>query len=343
MKKIITSIILLCTAIIDHAQDINFSQFYELPLLRNPALAGVFNGDVRIQSVYRSQWQSVTVPYKTGGISGELKLLNDWTIGLQTTYDVAGDSRLSRVQVLPVISKHINLNGDGGAYITAAFMGGIVTSQFDPTQLKWDDQFVNGQYSATNPTRQVLNHTGKNYMDLSAGVSLLSPFGDNNSFYIGAGLFHFNRPEVGFQVATDSISKLNQKWALNAGMTVSTTDFSRVSLYADFFSQSDHFMKGGHQQFMAGAFYTYDISQYDEDLDDKTALSFGGLYRWNDAFVPVLRLDHHHFSVGLSYDVNVSKLKTASQARGGFELTLNYKSFISSRAVSAYRMSCPGF
>ena len=28
-------------------QDINFSQFYELPLLRNPALAGILNGNVR--------------------------------------------------------------------------------------------------------------------------------------------------------------------------------------------------------------------------------------------------------------------------------------------------------
>jgi len=44
------------------AQDIHFSQFFETPLLRNPALAGIFTGDVRIQAVYRTQWASVTVP-----------------------------------------------------------------------------------------------------------------------------------------------------------------------------------------------------------------------------------------------------------------------------------------
>ena len=54
------------------AQDLNFSQFYELPLLRNPALAGIFIGDIRIQSVYRNQWQSVTVPYRTSGLSAEV-------------------------------------------------------------------------------------------------------------------------------------------------------------------------------------------------------------------------------------------------------------------------------
>ena len=30
------------------AQDIHFSQFFETPLLRNPALAGIFSGDVRL-------------------------------------------------------------------------------------------------------------------------------------------------------------------------------------------------------------------------------------------------------------------------------------------------------
>ncbi len=39
-------------------QDINFSQFYELPLLRNPALAGIFNGNVRFTAAYRNQWES---------------------------------------------------------------------------------------------------------------------------------------------------------------------------------------------------------------------------------------------------------------------------------------------
>ena len=50
------------------AQDIHFSQFSETPLLRNPALAGIFSGDLRIQAVYRNQWNSVTVPYQTSSI-----------------------------------------------------------------------------------------------------------------------------------------------------------------------------------------------------------------------------------------------------------------------------------
>ncbi|MEO6357893.1 MAG: type IX secretion system membrane protein PorP/SprF, partial [Ferruginibacter sp.] len=54
-------------------QDIHFSQFFETPLLRNPALGGLFSGDIRLQSVYRTQWQSVTVPYQTVSLNGEYK------------------------------------------------------------------------------------------------------------------------------------------------------------------------------------------------------------------------------------------------------------------------------
>ena len=48
-------------------QDINFSQFYELPLLRNPALAGIFNGNVRFTGAYRNQWESVTATLSNHG------------------------------------------------------------------------------------------------------------------------------------------------------------------------------------------------------------------------------------------------------------------------------------
>jgi hypothetical protein len=54
-----------------YGQDIHFSQFFETPLLRNPSLAGIFTGDIRLQMVYRDQWGSVTDGYRTGSLNGE--------------------------------------------------------------------------------------------------------------------------------------------------------------------------------------------------------------------------------------------------------------------------------
>ena len=43
-----------------------------------------------------------------------------------------------------------------------------------------------------------------------------------------------------------------------------------------------------------------------------------------DAIIPQVYFDFHHFSVGLSYDINMSRLNQASYDRGGFELSLRF-------------------
>ncbi len=331
------------------AQDLNFSQFYELPLLRNPALAGMFIGDIRIQSVYRNQWQSVTVPFRTSGLSAEVNFpMNDYghylTVGTQILHDVAGDSKLTRTHILPVLTYHAPLNGEE-FYLSASLMGGMVNSSFDPTGLKWDDQFVNGQYNPNITTRQVITQTGKNYVDIGGGLALSGPITPAVNAYAGIGLFHANNPTIAFN--TQNI-KLGMKWAFNGGMTIQTSDWDRMTFYADYFIQKagnpgDTLISkvGGQRNFMIGGFYTTDLQQY--DTDDKVSLSLGAVYRWADAVVPVVRLDMKKFAVGLSYDVNTSQLTKASGARGGFEFTLAYKNAFTSRRISQYRLNCVGF
>ena len=73
-KKILGLFAMFLWAFSGIAQDQNFSQFYELPLMRNPALGGIFDCNLRVKSVFRKQWQSVTVPYQTAAVSMEMKL-----------------------------------------------------------------------------------------------------------------------------------------------------------------------------------------------------------------------------------------------------------------------------
>src|ERR1041384_3691574 len=85
----------LCAARKASAQDIHFSQFFEAPLWRNPSLAGIFSGDIRVQGVYRDQWNSVTDAYRTGSLNAEYKMAigkgEDFlTTGIEILYDRAG-------------------------------------------------------------------------------------------------------------------------------------------------------------------------------------------------------------------------------------------------------------
>lgn len=323
-----------------NSQDINFSQFYELPLLRNPALAGIFNGDIRATSAFRSQWQSVTVPYRTIGLGLEYKKplgrnSNDFiTIGFQGTNDIAGDSRLRRTQLFPVINYHKSLDSEKDTYLSAGIMGGAVMQRFDPSKLSFDDQFVNGSYSSTNPTKQVFTNTGFTYWDAAVGLNFSSIAGQNTRYYVGVGLFHFTKPKVAFQKQYDIV--LNPKWVVNAGLSVPTSDVNKLIVYGDYF------MQGGSRQIQGGLLFSHDLTP---DLENqKIAISGGAFYRWNDAFMPVIKLDYYQFGVGITYDVNISKLKSASQYRGAYEITLSYKAFRNGNEnSSANKVRCPAF
>ena len=97
-----------------YSQDIHFSQFFETPLLRNPALAGIFKGDLRVQGVYRTQWGSVTVPYQTGSVNAEYKLpissTNDFlSVGGEVLYVNATVPALSYNTSPPTLKKSLVL------------------------------------------------------------------------------------------------------------------------------------------------------------------------------------------------------------------------------------------
>ena len=191
------------------AQDINFSQFYDLPILRNPALAGIFDGDIRVSAGFRNQWQSVTTPYQTIALGVEVKrpmFINNGdfvTFGIQMTNDMAGDSKLSRTQAFPVMNYHKSLNADKSTFLSASFMAGPVMQKFDPTQLHFDDQFMAGSFTATNPTRQTFNNTKLTYWDPAVGICFSSQRGENTNFYIATGVFHFTKPKVSLQTQND--------------------------------------------------------------------------------------------------------------------------------------------
>ena len=131
------------------AQDIHFSQFYETPLYRNPALAGIVTGDVRIQTVMRSQWNSVANAYKTGSLNAEYKTPvgngDDYaTLGLQLFYDKAGTTNLTSTQVLPALNYHKSISSERNAYLSLGFMGGVSQRRFDRSKITTNSQYEDG-------------------------------------------------------------------------------------------------------------------------------------------------------------------------------------------------------
>jgi len=328
------------------AQDVGFSQFYDQPLLRNPALAGIFEGDVRVTASYRNQWQSVTIPYRTFALSSEVKFTpgfmsdDNLTIGLQLMRDVAGTSEFSTTQILPAVNYSFPLSREHNSYLSVAFMGGLMQQRFDPSKLVMNDQFVagsNGAFSILPSSRQVFNNTSVNYFDFSTGISYNGVIKEQTDYFAGIGLFHLKRPQVGFY--DGHTITLNRKLALNAGLSTPTGEKDRFIIYADYFKQfGERFAPVGISSMQAGVMLSHDFFG-----DEQQIITGGVLYRMNDAVIPVIQLQLFNFMVGMSYDVNIDKLATASKYRGGLELVLSYRGFLNTRQSDRRQTLCPNF
>ena len=332
--KIVIACILLTHADCGFSQDIHFSQFFEAPLLRNPSLAGIYTGDLRIQAVYRDQWNSVTNAYKTGSLNGEYKMPigkgDDFmTIGMQILFDRAGTIGWTSIHALPAINYHKSLSTDHNSYLSLGFMGGIVQRSFDVSKIT-----TNSQYDGTG-IGENLGNTQYTYLDGSVGMSYNSSLGDNsdNNFFIGAAYHHFNRPNNSFY--RDPNIELQPKWVFSGGLRFNAGDYAFITL------QADHSRQGAFSETIGGATYGLKIGPNPDQPD--YVLHAGSYLRWNDAFVPVVKLDYLPFSFALSYDVNISKLKPSSYGRGGFEFSLSYIGFLNRERSTLNSTLCPRF
>jgi type IX secretion system PorP/SprF family membrane protein len=305
----------LCLSLFSFSQDIHFSQFFETPLLRNPSLTGIYSGDIRVQGVYRNQWSSVTNAYQTASVNGEYKTPvgkgNDFaTIGLEIFYDKAGTIGWTSTHILPALNYHKSLSNDKNRYLSLGFMGGPVQRRFDRSKMTTNSTYDGLGDGETFPQAQYT------YLDGSVGMSYNSSMNDNphNNFFIGAAYHHFNRPNNSFY--RNATIELHPKLVFSAGAKFSVTDYSTLTL------QADHSIQGGFKETVAGALYGLQIGDYP---DQPQYAIYGGIFfRWNDAMIPVIKLDYSPYSVALSYDANISKLKPSSYGRGGFELSISY-------------------
>lgn len=316
------------------AQDIHFSQFFEAPLLRNPSLAGIFTGDVRVQAVYRDQWNSVTTAYKTASVNGEYKLpvgvSDDFlTLGLQMLYDRAGTVSWVSAHLLPALNYHKSLGTEKNRYLSLGFMGGPVQRRLDISKMTTNSQYDGAGLGENLPSPQYT------YFDASVGMSFNTQLNENvdNNMFGGVAYHHFTHPKNSFY--RNSNIELDPKWVGSAGVKFSVTPSSYITF------QGDYSMQGKFNEVVAGALYGLKLN---EEIENPLYTLHGGAFiRLNDAIIPVIKVDYRPFSFSLSYDVNISKLKTSSYGRGGFELSVSYIGFSNRDNSFLNNIRCPRF
>lgn len=331
---------LTCFTLIVKAQDIHFSQFHEAPLWRNPALAGLFQGDIRFQGIYRNQWAAISTPFTTGSFSAEVKKpignADDFlTFGGQFLFDRAGTASITTTHILPAINYHKSLNGEKNKYLSLGVMGGMVQRRFDRSKMTTNNQYDGNGYNPSLPDGEIFLNNNYTYLDGSVGLSFNSTIGGKteDNYFIGVAYHHFNRPKNSFY--KNPAIELQARITASAGVKFTLNETSYFTIHADYSKQ------GSYTQLIGGAIYSYKIG---EDIEQpKYTLHLGAFVRARDAIIPLVKLDYHPFAFSFSYDANVSQLRTASQGRGGLELSIAYTGFFDRDNSSKYVPICPKF
>lgn len=301
------------------AQDPHFTQFFASPLTLNPAFTGLFSGDMRIAGNYRSQWSSIATPFITSTVSADMGILknvipyNDiWGVGALVLYDQTGGGGLKSTYMALSTAYHKGLDAEGLQSIAVGFQVALVQKRLDFSKLLFENQLTNLGFDPSMPNGEYFPNASITYPDYNAGVLYNASIGEFGNMYWGASYYHLSQPNESF---LGENYPLHYRFTLHGGGGFAPTPLTRVYLSGLYMQQSSA------QEVALGGALGFVINNLPMNAN---LFYIGGWYRLGDAINPYVGLEINNLHVGLSYDINVSTLKPASNYRGGFEISLIY-------------------
>ncbi len=299
------------------AQSYHFSQFFSTPLLTNPANTGFTEGPYRFATNFRSQGMNGGAPFLTGYLSADVSPMRGSLpeghkagAGLYVMNDRAMNGVLQTNSVGLSTAYHVGLDPYGEHSIGLGVQGTFHQRRIDYSRLTFENQYGPGGYNPGAPVGEPLDAQKGQYFDLNAGIFYNASL-EYKSFFAGMAVYNLLRHREGM-AANAFTMPMRLTFQSGAQFWIGERGKAYFSLTA--MSQAKA------TEVTGGSAYGYQLTD-----GDKNELMGGLWYRYKDALIPYLGYQTKTIQVGLSYDYTVSALKTASQLRNGYELTLIYK------------------
>jgi type IX secretion system PorP/SprF family membrane protein len=321
-SKLAALMLTLSLSHVPFAQDIHLSQFFNAPLVLNPANAGDIEGDQRAALMYRTQWQSAGSPFRTQAFSYDLPLFRQRMkgrylgVGIHLFSDKAGNTKFGDTQGNLSVSYAIK-SGDE-SLLAFGIQGGYGQRSAVLNGMRWDSQYNGAGYNPDLPTGETMADASTNFVDFGAGVLWKGETKSGAQWKSGASVYHLNQPMVSLFGSNDD--RLLRRYVLHAEMRFEGKKWTWLpKVYVQ--------QQGGGREAVLGALMHRRInvdSRYTTHKNS-SAIYMGCFYRWNDAVVPTLQFEWQRKLVAaLSYDVNVSRLRAQTSKRGGMEVSIQW-------------------
>lgn len=308
-----------CPALVS-AQDHIYSQFFNAPLYLNPSLTGQFEGDIRMNMIYRNQWSGLSGTLNYLHASADLNIPNfGGGVGLQFNRSTEGTAFLVKNNIAASYAYSV---GSEDFVFSFGIQAGFTNRQINWSKLVFSDQIDNrlGYIPGSISGGQMPDMANKFFFDPAAGINLVY-----KSFMAGIGLHHINEPDESF---SGSQAKLPRRISVNASYRLPlTSNYTYGADDASYLIPSIVYYKQGNVTSMsAGAQYKY--KGVNAGVWYRTAGEGGP-----DAIVISMIFDifkggrnGEKLRLGLSHDATTSKINYTNTS-GTTEASIGYEKY----------------
>ncbi|MES2704386.1 MAG: PorP/SprF family type IX secretion system membrane protein [Bacteroidota bacterium] len=341
-KKIRLMIVLLCVICSSRVvgQGIHFTQFYNAPLMVNPANTALLSDDdFRIGLNYRNQWSALPVPFNTFSGFGDFKIggnnpdkiRHNW-LGLGFAYfsDKAGDGNLALSQIQGNIAFHLQMSDH--MMLSAGGSAAYVQRSVNYDNLTFDAQWDGFVFNPRMANGEKVGIMKTNYSTVAAGLNLA--FFPNELVYIklGGSVANINQPVETFYATGKNQLAMRPTFYVDGSFKTGNTITLNPSIYAT--------QQKGAYQVVAGSLVRARLT----DRNDMPVQLILGLFsRLGDAFIGVAGLEFSDIQFMANYDMTMSGLAPYNASYGALELSLIYhRSYSKNRGMKSM-LSCPRF
>jgi type IX secretion system PorP/SprF family membrane protein len=307
------------------AQDAHFTQFTAGADWLNPAAGGALapaSGNL----IYRDQWGGIGEFYQSMYASGQFRLKQKKekrgfsAAGIMVLNDRAGAAKLNTLNAGLNYAYHVRINNfqtlGAGVYV------GFLQRSYTAAGLQWGSQYDGQAWNAALPGENLVA-ARRGMFDLGAGICWTFKSSEkymtaNNQrmFRIGAGAWHLGQPNIAF----NGLDKLAPRISLHGDALIGIANTPLAVLPAVLFQQQQT------TELVMGSLIRYTVKESSRytNFVSSSSVAVGAYWRNKDAIALAAQLQWSSYTLGFSYDANVSALRQSTNGRGGFEITFSY-------------------
>lgn len=333
MLKTITTYLTISLSICLYAQDVHFSQTDRANHQINPAFIGCYNGDFKVEINWKDQWRSLNSAFRTYGTAFEYSFGKGsfkpkkvfFAAGFHVFRDVTGDVELGNTNLGGTFSTLVKVNKS--SRLVLGLQGNYNRIGINTSTMQWGNQYSGLNFDPSLANGEGIDFQPFGYGDVSFGIAYwyhkknrgflgLSP----ENAKIGFSVYHINQPLTSFTALN---SKLPMRFVFHADAMFDVHE----NLY--FQPNLNLLYQNNQHEVLVGGLLKHTLRNGSKVTGFKNEMSISGgldmrITNVLDAIIPKFYLGIENFSLGLSYDINVSSLRGYSNYRGGFEFSLRF-------------------